>query len=134
MARLDDKVALITGGETGIGLATARLFVAEGARVHLVAIYEAKLEAAVEELGDDNATSAVADVTDEGAVERAIAAGAQRHGRLDVLFSNAGIGGAVAPVRSGGTPRRRRSPTPCSTSPRTRARWSRRTRSRSTAE
>jgi NAD(P)-dependent dehydrogenase (short-subunit alcohol dehydrogenase family) len=98
MARLEDKVALITGGESGIGLATARLFVAEGAHVHLVGIDEAKLRAAVAELGDDNASSAVADVTDEDAVARAIAAGVERHGRLDVLFSNAGISGAVAPI------------------------------------
>ena len=52
MARLPDKVALITGGESGIGLATARLFVAEGARVHLLGLDEAKLAAAAEELGD----------------------------------------------------------------------------------
>jgi len=55
MARLAEKVALITGGESGIGLATARLFVSEGARVHLVGIDEAKLEAAVRELGSDHA-------------------------------------------------------------------------------
>ena len=43
MARLQDKVALITGGESGIGLATARLFVSEGANVHLVGIDDPKL-------------------------------------------------------------------------------------------
>jgi NAD(P)-dependent dehydrogenase (short-subunit alcohol dehydrogenase family) len=98
MARLEDKVTLITGGESGIGLATARLFVAEGARVHLVGLDAERLATAVAELGDDRASSAVADVTDETAVVAAIAAGVERHGRLDVLFSNAGISGAVAPI------------------------------------
>ena len=98
MARLQDKIALITGGESGIGLATARLFVAEGAKVHLVGIDTARLEAAVAELGAERASSAVADVTDEDAVAGAIAAGVERHGRFDVLFSNAGISGAVAPI------------------------------------
>jgi NAD(P)-dependent dehydrogenase (short-subunit alcohol dehydrogenase family) len=74
------------------------LFVREGARVHLVGIDAEKLERAVGELGADNASSAVADVTDEAAVERAIAAGVECHGRFDVLFSNAGISGAVAPI------------------------------------
>src|SRR5690348_3789979 len=60
MARLPEKVALITGGESGIGLATARLFVSEGASVHLVGIDESKLGAAVDEFGDDKALSSVA--------------------------------------------------------------------------
>src|SRR6185312_4699977 len=75
MARLQDKVALITGGESGIGLATARLFVSEGASVHLVGIEDAKLRAAADELGEEHAFSSVADVTDEDAVARAVAAG-----------------------------------------------------------
>jgi NAD(P)-dependent dehydrogenase (short-subunit alcohol dehydrogenase family) len=96
MARLDDKVALITGGESGIGLATARLFVSEGARVHVVGIDESKLAAAVEELGEDKALSSVADVTDEDAVTRAIADGVDRYGRLDIVVSNAGVSGEVS--------------------------------------
>jgi NAD(P)-dependent dehydrogenase (short-subunit alcohol dehydrogenase family) len=98
MARLDDKVALITGGESGIGLATARLFVSEGASVFLVGIDETKLGAAVDEIGEANAFAAVADVTDEAAVARAIADGVDRYGRFDVVVSNAGISGAVAPI------------------------------------
>lgn len=98
MARLQDKVALITGGESGIGLATARLFVSEGARVHLVGIEEARLAAAVEELGGENASSSVADVTDEDAVAGAVAAGVDRYGRFDVVVSNAGISGAVSEI------------------------------------
>ena len=98
MALLQDKVALITGGESGIGLATARLFIAEGARVHLVGIDQDKLDAAVAELGEEKALASVADVTDEGAVKAAYAAGAERYGKYDALFSNAGISGAVSQI------------------------------------
>jgi NAD(P)-dependent dehydrogenase (short-subunit alcohol dehydrogenase family) len=98
MGQLDGKVALITGGESGIGLASARLFVAEGARVHLIGIDDDKLKAAVEELGKDRALSSVADVTDEDAVHSAIEEGYAHYGRLDVLFSNAGISGAVSTI------------------------------------
>ncbi len=98
MARLQDKVALITGGESGIGLATARLFVSEGAKVHLVGIDESRLAAAVAELGEDNALSSVADVTDEDAVRAAVGSGVDRYGRFDVVVSNAGISGEVQPI------------------------------------
>jgi NAD(P)-dependent dehydrogenase (short-subunit alcohol dehydrogenase family) len=98
MGRLQDKVALITGGESGIGLATARLFVDEGARVQLVGLEESRLAAAVDELGHDNALASVADVTDEDAVRNAVADGVSRYERFDVIVSNAGISGAVAPI------------------------------------
>ena len=98
MARLQGKVALITGGESGIGFATAQLFVFEGASVHLVGIDETKLSAAVDRLGHDKALSSVADVTDEDAVRHAVAAGVDRYGRFDVVVSNAGISGAVAQI------------------------------------
>ena len=98
MGALQDKVALITGGESGIGLASARLFVAEGARVHLVGIDEPKLKAAVEEIGPDKAFGSVADVADESAVAEAVRAGVDRFGRYDVLFSNAGNSGEIAKI------------------------------------
>jgi NAD(P)-dependent dehydrogenase (short-subunit alcohol dehydrogenase family) len=98
MGQLDGKVAVITGGESGIGLASAQLFVREGARVHLVGIQEGKLAEAVEQLGSDRASASVADVTDEQAVHEAIESGYANFGRLDVLVSNAGISGDTRPI------------------------------------
>lgn len=98
MGRLDDKVALITGAESGIGLATARLFAAEGARVHLAGLRASLLEEAAAGLGADTAGWSVADVTDEEQVAAAVAEAARRFGGLDVIFSNAGVSGVIAPV------------------------------------
>jgi len=98
MGQLDGRVALITGGESGIGLATARLLAGEGARVQLVGLQRDALERAADELGADRALATAADVTDEDAVRAAVESGHRRFGRLDVLVSNAGISGATAPV------------------------------------
>jgi NAD(P)-dependent dehydrogenase (short-subunit alcohol dehydrogenase family) len=98
MARLDGKVAIITGGESGIGRASAGAMVDEGARVHLVGLDADALKRAVDELGEDKAGFTAADVTDEAAVRGAVGEAVERFGRLDVVFSNAGNTGAVAPV------------------------------------
>jgi NAD(P)-dependent dehydrogenase (short-subunit alcohol dehydrogenase family) len=122
MARLDNKVALITGGESGIGLACARLFVAEGASVHLAGLARGALEAAVAELGPDVADFSVTDVTVEEQVAAALRQASARFGGLDVLFSNAGISGDIAPITDYPADVFRRvldvhSPAPCCTWP-----------------
>jgi NAD(P)-dependent dehydrogenase (short-subunit alcohol dehydrogenase family) len=94
MGRLSGRVALITGGESGIGLETARLFVAEGAMVQLAGLDEERLRAAAGELGSA-AAARVADVTDSDQVRAAVDDAVARFGRLDVVFSNAGISGAI---------------------------------------
>src|SRR4029078_732051 len=89
-----NKTALITGGNSVIGLATAKLFVAEGAKVVITGRNQATLDAAAKELGP-NALGAVPDVTDIAATEAAIAKGADKFGKYDVLFVNAGIAGGT---------------------------------------
>ncbi|WBU28807.1 SDR family oxidoreductase [Rhodopseudomonas palustris] len=98
--RLSGKTALITGGNSGIGLATAKLFVTEGARVTITGRDRARLDAAARELGAQ-ALAVEADVTDIAAIENAVARAAERFGKLDIVFANAGIPGAT-PL--GGTP------------------------------
>lgn len=92
--RLKNKTALITGGNSGIGLATARVFVAEGAKVVITGRNRETLDAAAKELGP-NALALAADVNDSAGMETAIRQGAEKFGKYDVLFVNAGIAGST---------------------------------------
>jgi NADP-dependent 3-hydroxy acid dehydrogenase YdfG len=85
---------LITGGDSGIGLATARLFVAEGARVAITGRNQKTLDAAAEELGQ-NALAFKADVLDSKAREVLFAAIKRQFGHLNILFANGGTTGAL---------------------------------------
>ena len=89
--RLAGKRALVTGGASGIGRATVRRFVAEGARVAVGDLNEAGLAALAEELGDAVVTRRC-DVTDEGEVEALAGAAVDGLGGLDIAFANAGTG------------------------------------------
>jgi len=90
--RLENKTAFITGGNSGIGLATARLFVAEGARVAITGRNQKTLDAAAQELGR-NAIAIAADITDVAATEAAVQQAVNNFGKLDILFANAGVAG-----------------------------------------
>ena len=95
MGRLTDKTAVITGGGSGIGLASAKRFVEEGAFVYLFGRREAALEAAVAELGR-NARAVSGSVTELGDLDRLYAAVRAERGTLDILLANAGTGAFAA--------------------------------------
>jgi NAD(P)-dependent dehydrogenase (short-subunit alcohol dehydrogenase family) len=100
--RLEGKVAVITGGGSGIGRATTLLFLAEGARV-LVADYNAQTGeetvALARESGFAEHISFVrTDVAEEAQVEQAVRSAVERWGRLDCIYNNAGVGGAFGPI------------------------------------
>jgi NAD(P)-dependent dehydrogenase (short-subunit alcohol dehydrogenase family) len=90
MGKLDGKIALVTGGNSGIGLATAKRFVSEGATVYITGRREAELAAAVKEIGGD-VTGIKGDVSNLDDLDRLYARIKSEQGRLDVLFANAGI-------------------------------------------
>ncbi|HYA73329.1 MAG TPA: SDR family oxidoreductase, partial [Roseiarcus sp.] len=98
MTVLRDKISVITGGGGSIGLATARLFLNEGAKVMLVDRDQDRLAAAVGELAHPDVASLAADVTRTADIQGLVQRTVERWGRIDVLFSNAGTFGAVATV------------------------------------
>ena len=90
MGKLDGKVALITGGNSGIGLATAKLFVQEGAYVYITGRTQSKLDEAVKKVGS-NVTGVQGDVAKLDDLDRLYAQIKAEKGKLDVVFANAGI-------------------------------------------
>ena len=95
--RFTDKIALVIGGNSGIGLATAQALAAEGAQVVITGRDATTLKAAAAAIGPGT-LALQADVADLAATDRVMRAMAERHGRIDVLFVNAGVG-TFAPVR-----------------------------------
>src|SRR5437016_2535117 len=89
MGKLDRKVALVTGGNSGIGFATAQEFVGEGAHVFITGRREKELAAAVKEIGR-NVTGIRADVTNSEDLDRLFSQIKSERGKLDVVFANAG--------------------------------------------
>ena len=99
MGRLQDKIAVVTGGASGIGEGTVRLFVSEGAKVVIADVQDARGQKLAEELGT-NATYVHADVSHEAEVRATIEAALSKWGRLDCMFNNAGFGGVSGPIES----------------------------------
>src|SRR5213080_968294 len=90
MGKLEGKIALITGGNGGIGLATAKQFVNEGAYVFITGRREQELAAAVKEIGR-NVTGVQGDVSNLGDLDRLFAHIGREKGKLDIVFANAGV-------------------------------------------
>lgn len=98
MGRLDGKVTIITGGSGGIGAEAGRLFVREGARVLLVDLQEEPLKNAVQNIGGDAISYAVADVSQPEQVQAYVRTAVERYGGVDISLQNAGIEGVVQPI------------------------------------
>lgn len=98
MGQLQDKVCIVTGGAGSIGLASARRFVAEGAKVMLVDLHEHQLRTAAAELPASQVAFMTGDVGRAQDVRAYVDATVERWGGIDVLFSNAGNAGVIAPL------------------------------------
>lgn len=91
MGRLQGKIAVITGGNSGIGLATAKRFVAEGAEVFITGRRQEELDRAVESIGAE-VTAVQGDVSRLDDLDRLFETVRKKSGRIDILFANAGLG------------------------------------------
>ncbi|MFW6359149.1 MAG: SDR family oxidoreductase [Chroococcales cyanobacterium] len=98
--QLSTKVALITGGGSGIGKATAQRFLQEGAKVAILGHTSDKVEKAAQEMnkGKDEVLPITADISQSKAMQEAIQRIIKQWGRLDIVFANAGINGVWAPI------------------------------------
>ena len=96
--RLAGKTAVITGGAGGIGRAAARLFAEEGASVLIADLSEESLAAAVDDIGSNQDSYCVTDVTNADENDEMIAVAEARYGAVNILLANAGIEGAVKPT------------------------------------
>jgi NAD(P)-dependent dehydrogenase (short-subunit alcohol dehydrogenase family) len=94
MSRFEGKVAVITGGNSGIGLATAQRFVSDGAYVFITGRRQSELDAAVKQIGK-NVSSVQGDVSNLADLDRLYATVKEQKGHIDVLFANAGVGELV---------------------------------------
>jgi 3-hydroxyacyl-CoA dehydrogenase/3-hydroxy-2-methylbutyryl-CoA dehydrogenase len=99
---INGKVAVITGGASGLGAATARVLVAKGAKVSIFDLQEDKGTALVAELGADNALFNKVNVTSEESVQAAVAATMARFGAIHICCNYAGIGNAIKTVGKDG--------------------------------
>jgi NAD(P)-dependent dehydrogenase (short-subunit alcohol dehydrogenase family) len=102
MGRLDGKVAVITGGASGMGRATVELFLHEGARVVAADLNDANGSALLEKVASGGSSGRVdfirVDVSEENQVVAMLERARERFDRLDILFNNAGVGGAFGPI------------------------------------
>jgi len=91
MNKLEGKVAVITGGTSGIGLATARRLVSDGAYVFITGRRQSELDSAVKQIGENNVSGVQGDVSNLADLDRLYATVKQQKGHIDILFANAGV-------------------------------------------